>query len=143
MPSWSGGGTSTRCDATATGSGGVPPLTRFPADGTRLWSQPVPNPPMQRTVLDVIGDRAGRAVVVSADPPGLPLRSYYLDVYGAQGQYLWSDSVPNARFDDGQPVALALTSDDRVVFALQTAGYQGQWQPGIVLRSITLDATGP
>lgn len=125
------------------GYGGVPLLTRFAADGTRLWSQPVPIPTLQRTLLDVIGDRAGRAVVVSADPPGLPQRSYYLDAYGTQGQYLWSDSVPNARFDDGQPVALALTSDDRVVFALQTMGYQGQWQPGIVLRSITLDAPGP
>lgn len=125
------------------GYGGAPMLTRFAADGTRLWSQLIPNPPFMRTVLDVIGDRSGRAVVVSADPPGLPQRAYYLDAYGAQGQYLWSGSVPNARFDDGRPVALALTSDDRVVVALQTTGYQGQWQPGIVLRSITLDAPGP
>lgn len=125
------------------GYGAVPELVRYAADGTQMWDQPVPNLALQRVVLDLIGDRAGRAIVVSADPPGLPTRSYHLDAYGAQGQYLWSDTVSGARFDDGQPVALALTSDDRVVLALQTMGYQGQGQPGIVLRSITLDAPGP
>jgi hypothetical protein len=121
-------------------------LSRFNADGSLRWQVSPPEFSWPgRSVLDVIGDRAGRVLVAVSDPamgppPSAP--SISLLAYSEQGLLLWTRSVPGARFDQGPAVHLALTSDDRAVVAINGVNAD-QTIPGIVIQSFTIDSPVP
>jgi hypothetical protein len=122
-----------------------PQLRRYAADGTLAWQADAYEfGPPGFELLAMIGDRNGRALTVSAEPAfgGLPNRRIRLRAYDAQGIELWSFWKDNARFDEGNPARLALTSDDHVVFALNATDAASP-SPGIFVQSFTLDTMPP
>jgi hypothetical protein len=120
--------------------GAAPRLLRFAADGTALsqadvWELDGPG----FDLLGLVGDRAGRSLVVIAMPafPPSTARVLRLHAYDAQGFEQWTRDVAGARLDTASPLQLALTSDDRVVFALDAVDASGT--PGILVQAFALD----
>jgi hypothetical protein len=132
--------------ATRAGFAGLGRLSRFAADGSLRWQADLPEVGLPGfEVLGVIGDRAGRALVVSRAPwfdPQQPTRTVTLRALDEQGQMLWTRDVPGVRFDEGQPLRLAVTSDDRVVVALNTTSLS-QMASGILVQSFLLSSPTP
>jgi hypothetical protein len=121
------------------GYGSMDLLVRVAADGTQLWQTSVPQGQPGSTVSGLIGDRAGRALVVQTDPPGTFSRKIVLTSYDEQGLFNWSRPLQNARFDEGDTLSLAVTSDDNVVLALNAFDAGGNI-PGILVQSFGLSS---
>lgn len=121
--------------------GGASRLLRYAADGNLLsqadvWDLGGPG----FDLLGVVGDRAGRSLAVIAMPafPPSTARVLRLHAYDAQGMELWSRDLAGARFDTASPLQLTLTSDDRVVLALDAVDASGT--PGVLVQSFGLDS---
>lgn len=121
-------------------------LSRFRADGSLQWrADGVPLNAPGVDVLGVVGDRAGRALVVSTEPQpyGLPqARTVRLRAYSDTGLETWTRLIQNVRFDSGTPLRLEVSSDDVVVLALDVFdGNSGA--SGILVQGFKLDQSSP
>ena len=127
--------------STVYGWGGA--LTRYAANGDILWrADGTPVTPPGTELLGVIGDRAGRALIVTTEPvfggPPQAVRSVRLSAYSETGAQTWTRVIENVRVDHGNPLRFAVSSDDRVVLALN-AYVPGQDAYGILVQGFPLD----
>jgi hypothetical protein len=127
--------------AMQSGYGGTGRLRRYASDGSLLWQgDAVEAAAPGFEILALTGDRAGRVLTVSTEPGYVdPVssgradpsrgRSIALHVYDATGSLTGSRLVTRVRFDEGSPIRLAVTSDDRAVLAFN--GYDTAANSGI------------
>lgn len=124
-------------------------LQRYGADGLLRWRADAYELAMPAgfDVLGVIGDRAGRALTVVTEPtfggPPSVLRSVRLQAYSEQGVPTWSRQITGVRLDAGNPLRFAVTSDDRVVLALNRYDETLGGVSGILVQSFPLDSATP